>query len=82
MGPSSKWYGRSSGSAPVQTRMINFFPLSPGTFPPSHHLHLLDSKEGKHHQACYKRFDLRSVFLLYLCYMDKGNCLSIWQSIR
>ena len=57
-------------------------PTFSGTLQPSHHLHLLDSKEGKHHQAYYKRFDLRSVFLLYPCYMDKGNCLSIWQLIR
>ena len=53
-----------------------------GKLQPSHHLHLLDSKEGKHRQAYYKRFGLRNVFLLYPCYMDKGNCLSIWQSIR
>ena len=49
---------------------------------PSHHLYLSDSKEGKHHQADYRRFDLRNVFLLYPCYMDKGNSLSIWLSIR
>ena len=40
------------------------------------------AKRGKHRQAYYKRFGLRNVFLLYPCYMDKGNCLSIWQSIR
>ena len=56
-------------------------PSFSGTLRPLHHSHLRDSKEEKLHPVGYVRFDVRSVVLPYHCYMDKGNCLSIWQWI-